>query len=327
MNNRLQQFLDLENLSPARLADILGVQRSGVSHILSGRNKPGFDFIQKLLIKFPSLSADWFLTGKGKPYKEMNNFVNTGGQNPVATLSGNGANFQEKDSSDQWKNGSKFHDEKSSGHWKNSEFSRGANFPGQTTPQVGSPYFQNADFNKNEIFPHIEGEPSEQKYSYQKNIRNTDNLYEDNNSKSIDSFNINYIKTDNIPNSINSTDSDYLSDNTKSENIIDLNQIDEMETEDSSSLTNGDFFNEMESAGRINEKSDFLESNGNNGQNDRYLPDYEINVPKNHNPYRRENQINGASKGNDGKKRSVKRVIVFYNDGSFDELYPLGVGK
>ena len=36
MNNRLQQFLELENLTPARLADTLGVQRSGLSHILSG---------------------------------------------------------------------------------------------------------------------------------------------------------------------------------------------------------------------------------------------------------------------------------------------------
>lgn len=70
MTNRLQQFLELENLTPARLADILGVQRSGLSHILSGRNKPGYDFIYKLLVKFPELSADWFLTGKGKPYKQ-----------------------------------------------------------------------------------------------------------------------------------------------------------------------------------------------------------------------------------------------------------------
>ena len=83
MNKRLQQFLDLENLSPARLADLLGVQRSGVSHILSGRNKPGFDFIQKLLTKFPALSADWFLTGKGKPYKEMNNSLSSPAQNPT----------------------------------------------------------------------------------------------------------------------------------------------------------------------------------------------------------------------------------------------------
>ncbi|MEG0891392.1 MAG: helix-turn-helix transcriptional regulator [Bacteroidales bacterium] len=73
MNSRLQQFLELENLTPARLADIIGVQRSGLSHILSGRNKPGYEFINRLLIKFPAISADWLLTGKGKPYKEMGN--------------------------------------------------------------------------------------------------------------------------------------------------------------------------------------------------------------------------------------------------------------
>lgn len=72
MNSRLQQFLELENLTPARLADTLGIQRSGLSHILSGRNKPGYDFIFKLLTKFPAISAEWILTGKGKPYKEMN---------------------------------------------------------------------------------------------------------------------------------------------------------------------------------------------------------------------------------------------------------------
>ncbi len=72
MNTRLQQFLSLENLTPARLADILGVQRSGMSHILSGRNKPGYDFILKMCLKFPDLNANWFITGKGKPYLERN---------------------------------------------------------------------------------------------------------------------------------------------------------------------------------------------------------------------------------------------------------------
>jgi transcriptional regulator with XRE-family HTH domain len=71
MQDRLQQFLQLEQLTPARLSDIIGVQRSGLSHILSGRNKPGFDFIQRLLIRFPTLSADWLITGKGKMYKEV----------------------------------------------------------------------------------------------------------------------------------------------------------------------------------------------------------------------------------------------------------------
>ena len=73
MNTRLQQFLTLENLSPARLADILGVQRSGMSHLLSGRNKPGYDFILKLCTKYPDLNANWFITGKGKPYLDRDN--------------------------------------------------------------------------------------------------------------------------------------------------------------------------------------------------------------------------------------------------------------
>ena len=70
MKDRLQRFLDLEQLTPAKLADILDVQRSGLSHILSGRNKPGFDFINKLLTKFPSLNSEWLITGKGRVYKE-----------------------------------------------------------------------------------------------------------------------------------------------------------------------------------------------------------------------------------------------------------------
>lgn len=71
MNRRLQQFLELEQLKPAQFADIMGIQRSNVSHILSGRNKPGFDFIQKFLLKFPSVNPDWLLLGRGKPLREQ----------------------------------------------------------------------------------------------------------------------------------------------------------------------------------------------------------------------------------------------------------------
>ncbi|HHV04293.1 MAG: helix-turn-helix transcriptional regulator [Bacteroidales bacterium] len=71
MRTRLQQFLQAENLSPSRFADQIGIQRSGVSHILSGRNKPGFDFMEKMLLSYPSLNAEWFITGKGKMYKEI----------------------------------------------------------------------------------------------------------------------------------------------------------------------------------------------------------------------------------------------------------------
>ncbi len=66
MKERLVLFLDYENLSPAKFADAINVQRSSISHILAGRNKPSFDFIQKTLTVFPYLNADWLITGKGQ---------------------------------------------------------------------------------------------------------------------------------------------------------------------------------------------------------------------------------------------------------------------
>ena len=68
--SRLQQVLTMEELSPAKFADMLGIQRSGISHLLSGRNNPSFDFITRMLEHFPELNADWLLMGKGKPYKD-----------------------------------------------------------------------------------------------------------------------------------------------------------------------------------------------------------------------------------------------------------------
>ncbi len=86
MNRRLQQFLELEQLKPAQFADIMGIQRSNVSHILSGRNKPGYDFIQKFLVKFPSVNPDWLLLGRGKPLREMNPPVSAPQHNGPAGL-------------------------------------------------------------------------------------------------------------------------------------------------------------------------------------------------------------------------------------------------
>lgn len=71
MKTRLQQFLQAENLSPSQFADRIGIQRSGVSHVLAGRNKPGFDFMESMLLSYPSLNAEWLMTGKGKMYKDM----------------------------------------------------------------------------------------------------------------------------------------------------------------------------------------------------------------------------------------------------------------
>jgi transcriptional regulator with XRE-family HTH domain len=71
MNERLNFFLKAEQLSPAQFADFMGIQRSGVSHILAQRNKPGFDFFATLLQKFPAVNIEWLISGRGKMYKDM----------------------------------------------------------------------------------------------------------------------------------------------------------------------------------------------------------------------------------------------------------------
>lgn len=63
ISERLQYIMKLNNLTASAFADKIDVQRSSISHILSGRNKPGLEFIQKVLHAFPKISADWLITG------------------------------------------------------------------------------------------------------------------------------------------------------------------------------------------------------------------------------------------------------------------------
>ncbi len=70
MKDRLLLFLNKEGLSATVFADEIGVQRSSISHIISGRNNPSYDFIIKILEKYSYLNAEWLLTGKGDMYKE-----------------------------------------------------------------------------------------------------------------------------------------------------------------------------------------------------------------------------------------------------------------
>ena len=70
MNRRLSQFIQAENLNQIQLAEVLSVSRGSLSHILSGRNRPGFDFIESLLLHYPNLNIDWLITGKGRMYRD-----------------------------------------------------------------------------------------------------------------------------------------------------------------------------------------------------------------------------------------------------------------
>lgn len=61
INDKIKQILLNKGYSPSHFADEIGVQRSSISHILSGRNRPSFDIIQKIIKRFPDLGFDWIL--------------------------------------------------------------------------------------------------------------------------------------------------------------------------------------------------------------------------------------------------------------------------
>lgn len=62
---RLEKLMEFYGLSASLFADKIGVQRSGISHLLSGRNKPSLDFVLKICEEFPEVDLYWLLNGNG----------------------------------------------------------------------------------------------------------------------------------------------------------------------------------------------------------------------------------------------------------------------
>ena len=69
---RLQKILDYYGISATELSNQISVNRSTISHLLSGRNKPSLDFIMKVLQKYPEVELYWLLNGKGTFPIEIN---------------------------------------------------------------------------------------------------------------------------------------------------------------------------------------------------------------------------------------------------------------
>ena len=74
MIDRIQLILKSKNLSSSQFADEIQVQRSSVSHILTGRNKPSLDFVSKILSSYSEINSDWLLFGKGQMIKKQEQF-------------------------------------------------------------------------------------------------------------------------------------------------------------------------------------------------------------------------------------------------------------
>ena len=72
MNVRIKKWIENNSLKASSFADKISVNRATVSHILSGRNKPSVDFIDKMIRSFPDLNANWLIVGDGFMKKSEN---------------------------------------------------------------------------------------------------------------------------------------------------------------------------------------------------------------------------------------------------------------
>ena len=77
---RLNIIMNYYELSAALFAEKIDVQRSSISHVLSGRNKPSLEFVLKVVTHFPEVNLYWLLNGKGS-FPQVNDY-NT----PSATI-------------------------------------------------------------------------------------------------------------------------------------------------------------------------------------------------------------------------------------------------
>lgn len=85
MKKRIHQLLTVLGITATKLADEIQVQRSGISHILSGRNQPSYDFLMRLLLRYPQLDARWLLTGEGDVFKKEINDNKVGKNDNIET--------------------------------------------------------------------------------------------------------------------------------------------------------------------------------------------------------------------------------------------------
>jgi transcriptional regulator with XRE-family HTH domain len=77
MKDRITLLIKAKNLTAAQFADEINVQKSSISHIISGRNNASLDFIQKILFRYPEVNMEWLMFGKGTIFKDAVLATNT----------------------------------------------------------------------------------------------------------------------------------------------------------------------------------------------------------------------------------------------------------
>ena len=69
MINRINLILRAKNITARQFAEEIGIQPSGMSHILGGRNNPSLEFVSKVLRRYPEIDANWLMLGRGEMYR------------------------------------------------------------------------------------------------------------------------------------------------------------------------------------------------------------------------------------------------------------------
>jgi transcriptional regulator with XRE-family HTH domain len=70
MTDRIEQILKTKKLTATQFSEEIGIQRSSLSHILKGRNKPSLDFMLKIKNRYPEINLNWLLLGVGEMMDE-----------------------------------------------------------------------------------------------------------------------------------------------------------------------------------------------------------------------------------------------------------------
>ncbi len=90
MKDRIRQLIETKPYKNGEFAELLGINPAGISHILAGRNNPGYDLLKKILTRFPNVSADWLLLGEGPMLRQgatnIDEFSSTSEQSPSSEL-------------------------------------------------------------------------------------------------------------------------------------------------------------------------------------------------------------------------------------------------
>ena len=97
-SKRLQKILDFYGVTATSFSEKIAFNRSTISHLLSGRNKPSLEFVMKVLQTYPEVDLYWLLYGKGSfptPVNKVNTQIKaTSKQNTVPGVEAENSVFE-----------------------------------------------------------------------------------------------------------------------------------------------------------------------------------------------------------------------------------------